>query len=145
MRRTAISRFSSTLSALLRSGVPVLEALEITRETVGNVVVARGVDSIIEGVKKGEPLARSLTQHPVFPAMLMHMMSVGEETGGLDDMLAKAASFLDGEIERTVETLTSLLEPLMIVVLGGAVGSMVICLYLPMFKVDTLINNGSNS
>ena len=145
MRKTAISRFSSTLSALLRSGVPVLEALEITRETVGNVVVARGVDSIIEGVKKGEPLARSLTQHPVFPAMLMHMMSVGEETGGLDDMLAKAASFLDGEIERTVETLTSLLEPLMIVVLGGAVGSMVICLYLPMFKVDTLINNGSNS
>ena len=145
MRKTAISRFSSTLSALLRSGVPVLEALEITRETVGNVVVARGVDSIIEGVKKGDPLARSLTQHPVFPAMLMHMMSVGEETGGLDDMLAKAAAFLDGEIERTVETLTSLLEPLMIVVLGGAVGSMVICLYLPMFKVDTLINNGSNS
>jgi type IV pilus assembly protein PilC len=144
MRKTAISRFCSTLSALLRAGVPVLEALEITRETVGNVVVAKGVDSIIDSVKKGEPLARSLTQHPVFPVMLMHMMSVGEETGGLDDMLAKVASFLDGEIERTVETLTSLLEPLMIVVLGGAVGSMVICLYLPMFKVDTLINNGHN-
>ena len=144
MRKTAISRFCSTLSALLRAGVPVLEALEITRETVGNVVVAKGVDSIIDSVKKGEPLARSLTQHPVFPVMLMHMMTVGEETGGLDEMLGKVATFLDGEIERTVETLTSLLEPLMIVVLGGAVGSMVICLYLPMFKVDTLINNGHN-
>jgi type IV pilus assembly protein PilC len=145
MRKTAVSRFSSTLSALLRAGVPVLEALEITRETVGNVVVAKGVDAIIDSVKRGEPLAKSLTQHPVFPIMLTHMMGVGEETGSLDDMLAKASTFLDGEIERTVETLTSLLEPLMIVVLGGAVGSMVICLYLPMFKVDTLINNGHNS
>jgi type IV pilus assembly protein PilC len=145
MRKTAVSRFSSTLSALLRAGVPVLEALEITRETVGNVVVGKGVDAIIDSVKRGDPLAKSLTEHPVFPVMLKHMMSVGEETGSLDDMLAKAAAFLDGEIERTVETLTSLLEPLMIVVLGGAVGSMVICLYLPMFKVDTLINNGNNS
>ncbi len=71
--------------------MPVLEALEITRETVGNVVVAKGVDSIIDSVKKGEPLARSLTQHPVFPVMLMHMMTVGEETGGLDEMLGKVA------------------------------------------------------
>jgi type IV pilus assembly protein PilC len=143
-RKTAVSRFTSTLSALLSAGVPILEALEITKETVNNVVVARGVDSIIDGVKKGEPIARGLSGHPVFPAMISHMMSVGEETGGLDGMLAKAAAFLDDEIARTVESLTSLLEPLMIVVLGGAVGSMVICLYLPMFKVDTLINNGHN-
>lgn len=144
MRKTAVSRFTSTLSALLSAGVPVLEALEITRETVSNVVVSKGVDSIIDGVKRGEPIARGLTGHPVFPTMVTHMISVGEETGGLDSMLAKAATFLDNEIERTVESLTSLLEPLMIVVLGGAVGSMVICLYLPMFKVDTLINNGHN-
>jgi type IV pilus assembly protein PilC len=144
MRKTAVSRFTSTLSALLSAGVPVLESLEITRETVQNVVVARGVDSIIEGVKRGEPIAHGLEGHPVFPSMIQHMISVGEETGGLDNMLAKAASFLDQEIERTVESLTSLLEPLMIVVLGGAVGSMVVCLYLPMFKVDTLINNGHN-
>jgi type IV pilus assembly protein PilC len=144
MRKTAVSRFTSTLSALLSAGVPVLEALEITRETVNNVVVSKGVDSIIDGVKRGEPIARGLTGHPVFPTMITHMISVGEETGGLDSMLAKAATFLDNEIERTVESLTSLLEPLMIVVLGGAVGSMVICLYLPMFKVDTLINNGHN-
>jgi type IV pilus assembly protein PilC len=102
------------------------------------------VDSIIDGVKKGEPIARGLEGHTVFPVMISHMISVGEETGGLDGMLAKAAEFLDGEIARTVDSLTSLLEPLMIVVLGGAVGSMVICLYLPMFKVDTLVNNGHN-
>jgi type IV pilus assembly protein PilC len=143
-RKTAISRFTSTLSALLSAGVPIMEALEITRETVNNTVVARGVNSIIDGVKKGEPIARGLQGHPVFPSMISQMISVGEETGGLDLMLAKAATFLDGEIERTVDSLTSLLEPLMIVVLGGAVGSMVICLYLPMFKVDTLINNGHN-
>lgn len=145
MRKTAVSRFTSTLSALLSAGVPVLESLEITRESVNNTVVARGVDSIVDGVKRGEPIAHGLTGHPVFPAMISHMISVGEETGGLDGMLAKASSFLDGEIERTVDSLTSLLEPLMIVVLGGAVGSMVICLYLPMFKVDTLINGNSGS
>ena len=144
MRKTAVSRFTSTLSALLSAGVPVLEALEITRDTVNNVVAAKGVDSIIAGVRKGEPIARGLVGHPIFPAMVSHMINVGEETGALDTMLSKAAAFLDSEIERTVESLTSLLEPLMIVVLGGAVGSMVICLYLPMFKVDTLINNGHN-
>jgi type IV pilus assembly protein PilC len=142
VRKTALSRFSSTLSALLRAGVPVLEALEITRETVGNVVVARGIDSVIAGVKSGEPLAAGLRGHPVFPTMVTHMMSVGEETGALDDMLAKVSGFLDEEIERTVDALTSLLEPLMIVVLGGAVGAMVVCLYLPMFNVDTLVNKG---
>ena len=144
MRKTAVSRFTSTLSALLSAGVPVLEALEITRDTVNNVVAAKGVDSIIAGVRKGDPIARGLVGHPIFPAMVTHMINVGEETGALDTMLSKAAAFLDSEIERTVESLTSLLEPLMIVVLGGAVGSMVICLYLPMFKVDTLINNGHN-
>lgn len=144
MRKTAIARFTSTLSALMEAGVPVLESLEITRETVNNVVVARGVDSIITAVKKGETIAKGLDDHSVFPTMVKHMIGIGEETGSIDTMLAKTAAFLEGEIERTVESLTSLLEPLMIVVLGGAVGSMVVCLYLPMFKVDTLINNGSN-
>ena len=143
MRKAAVSRFTSTFSSLLSAGVPVLEALEITRETVSNVVVAKAVESIIEGVRKGEPIARGLVGHEVFPAMVTHMINVGEETGGLDSMLAKAASFLDNEIERTVDSLTSLLEPLMIVVLGGVVGSMVIALYLPMFKVDTMVNGNS--
>jgi type IV pilus assembly protein PilC len=141
-RKTALSRFSSTFSALLRAGVPVLESLEITREVSGNVVVAKAIDAIINNVKRGDPIARGLNEHPVFPAMMTHMITVGEETGGLDDMLAKAADFLDGEIQRTVSSLTSLLEPLMIVILGGAVGAMVICLYLPMFNVDKLVNQG---
>jgi type IV pilus assembly protein PilC len=141
-RKTALSRFSSTFSALLRAGVPVLESLEITRDVAGNVVVAKGIDAIISNVRRGDPIARGLDAHPVFPAMMTHMITVGEETGGLDDMLGKAADFLDGEIQRTVNSLTSLLEPLLIVILGGAVGAMVICLYLPMFNVDKLVNQG---
>ncbi|HYA45364.1 MAG TPA: type II secretion system F family protein [Acidimicrobiales bacterium] len=144
MRRTAISRFCSTLSALLRAGVPVLESLEITRETVNNVVVARGIDTMSDGVRQGEPIAGRLGSQPVFPPMISQMMAVGEETGALDSLLSKAGTFLDEEIERTVESLTSLMEPVMIVILGSAVGSMVICLYLPMFNVARLINAGGS-
>lgn len=143
VRKTAVSRFSSTFASLLRAGVPVLEALEITKETVNNVVVERAVDAMSDGVRRGEPIAARLSSQPIFPPMISQMMSVGEETGALDTMLTKAATFLEEEIERMVDSLTSLLEPMLIVVLGGCVGSMVICLYLPMFKVDTLIN-GSN-
>ena len=103
VRKTALSRFSSTLSALLSAGVPVLESLEITREASGSVVVAKGIDSIVDNVKRGEPIAKGLSAHPVFPAMLSHMIGVGEETGNLDDMLAKAADFLDGEIRANRE------------------------------------------
>jgi type IV pilus assembly protein PilC len=143
MRKTAIARFCSTFSSLLRAGVPVLESLDITKETVSNIVVARAVESMAEGVQRGETMTARLPQHPIFPAMVSQMMSVGEETGALDAMLGRAAGFLEEEIERTVSALTSLLEPLMIVILGGCVGTMVICLYLPMFKVDTLINGSS--
>jgi len=144
IRKTAISRFCSTFSSLLQAGVPVLESLEITRETVNNVVVARAVDSMSDGVRRGEPIAARLSGQPVFPNMVTQMMAVGEETGALDSMLGRAGAFLDEEIERMVDSLTSLLEPMLIVVLGGCVGTMVVCLYLPMFKVDTLVNNGSN-
>jgi len=143
MRKTAIARFCATFSSLLRAGVPVLESLDITKETVSNVVVARAVESMAEGVQRGETMTARLSQHPIFPAMVSQMMSVGEETGALDAMLGRAAGFLEEEIERTVAALTSLLEPLMIVILGGCVGTMVVCLYLPMFKVDTLINGSS--
>jgi len=143
MRKTAIARFCATFSSLLRAGVPVLESLDITKETVSNVVVARAVESMAEGVQRGETMTARLSSHPIFPAMVSQMMSVGEETGALDQMLGRAAGFLEEEIERTVAALTSLLEPLMIVILGGCVGTMVVCLYLPMFKVDTLINGSS--
>lgn len=137
--KTAMSRFSSTFSTLLRSGVPLLEALEITKETVNNTVVARGLEAVAEGAKQGEPLTHRLGEHPVFPTMVVQMMAVGEETGALDDLLSRIAIFFEEEVAATVDALTSLLEPLMIVVLGGAVGTMVISLYMPMFNIIKLI------
>jgi type IV pilus assembly protein PilC len=143
IRKTAMARFSSTLSTLLSSGVPVLESLEITSETVGNVVVAEGVHAVAEGAKRGEPLTRPLMDHPVFPPMVTQMMAVGEETGALDSLLMKVSDFYEQEVERTVDALTSLLEPLLIVILGGAVGAMVISLYLPMFDIIKLVGNNN--
>lgn len=143
IRKTAMARFSSTLSTLLSSGVPVLESLEITSETVNNVVVADGVHAIAEGAKRGEPLTRPLQNHPVFPPMVTQMMAVGEETGALDSLLLKVSEFFEQEVQRTVDALTSLLEPLLICILGGAVGSMVISLYLPMFDIIKLVGNNN--
>lgn len=141
VRKTAMARFSATLSTLLSSGVPVLESLEITADTVGSTVVANGVKAIAEGAKRGDPLTRGLQEHPVFPPMVSQMMAVGEETGALDSLLKKVARFYEDEVQRTVDALTSLLEPLLIVVLGGAVGSMVIALYMPMFDIIKLVGN----
>ena len=111
VRKTAVARFCGTFSSLLRAGVPVLESLEITKDTVNNVVVARAVDVMSEGVRGGEPIASRLGAQPIFPPMVSQMMSVGEETGALDAMLGRAGTFLEEEIERLVESLTSLLEP----------------------------------
>src|SRR5207248_8594497 len=124
---------------LLRSGVPILESVEITSETVGNVVVQRAVKDVQKGVKTGESIARPLEAHKVFPPMVVQMMSVGEETGALDELLDKIGEFYDQEVGATVDALTSLLEPLLIVVLGGAVGGMVVSLYMPMFKIIELV------
>jgi type IV pilus assembly protein PilC len=139
VHKTALARFSRTFGVLLRSGVPILEALEITKETAGNTVVARGLADVQAGVKMGEPIAKPLEAHPVFPPMVTQMIAVGEESGALDVLLEKIATFYDQEVEATVNALTSLLEPLMIVVLGGCVGTMVIALYLPMFNIIKLI------
>ncbi|MGH9077168.1 MAG: type II secretion system F family protein [Acidimicrobiales bacterium] len=142
-RKTALGRFASSLSTLMTSGVPILEALDITADTVGNTVVANGVRAIAEGAKRGEPFTKPMQQHPVFPPMVTQMMAVGEETGALDDLLAKVARFFEQEVEATVGALTSLLEPLLIVVLGGAVGTMVVSLYLPMFDIIKLVGNNN--
>jgi type IV pilus assembly protein PilC len=143
IQKTSMTRFASTLATLLKSGVPVLESLEITSDTVGNTIVANGVHAMSDGAKRGEPLVRPLADHPVFPAMVTQMMSVGEETGALDSLLMKVAEFFEEEVNRTVETLTSLLEPILICVLGSAVGAMVICLYLPMFNIIKLVGNNN--
>ena len=139
VHKTAITRFSRTFAVLLRSGVPILEALEITSETVNNDVMSRAVKDVQEAVKRGEPIATPMTRHEIFPPMVTQMLAVGEETGQVDTMLEKVADFYDQEIEATVDALTSLLEPLLIVVMGGAVGGMVVALYMPMFQIINLV------
>jgi type IV pilus assembly protein PilC len=137
--KSALSRFSRTLSTLIRSGVPILQALEIVSETVNNGVISRAVKDVQDAVREGESLATPLSRHPVFPSMVVQMMAVGEETGALDTMLGKVADFYDQEVEAAVASLTSMIEPLLIGVMGAAVGGMVIALYLPLFNIINLV------
>jgi type IV pilus assembly protein PilC len=137
--KTAIARFSSTLGMLLRSGVPILQALDIVSDTVNNKVISRAVVDVQGAVREGESIAKPLSKHAVFPPMVVQMLAVGEETGQVDTMLNKVAEFYNQEVEATVDALTSLLEPLLIAVVGGCVGAAVISLYMPMFNVIKLI------
>ena len=139
VHKTALSRFTRTLSVLLKSGVPILQSLEIVKDTVGNAVVSTAIVDVQSSVKEGESIAKPLERHAVFPPMVVQMIAVGEETGALDTMLSKVADFYDQEIEATVEALTSLIEPILIAVMGGVVGSMVVALYMPMFNIINLI------
>jgi type IV pilus assembly protein PilC len=138
-QKTALARFARTLGVLNRSGVPILQALDIVQETVRNEVVAKAVRDVQSGVKEGESIAAPLANHKVFPPMVVQMMAVGEETGALDTMLEKIADFYEEEVSTAVESLTSLIEPLLIAVVGGAVGVIVISLYLPLFRIVELI------
>ena len=141
--KTALARFSRSLAALVRAGVPILDALEIVSQTSGNVVISDAVADTQAAVKAGESLARPLESHPVFPPMVTQMISVGEETGALDELLEKIADFYEAEVEATVEALTSLIEPLLIVVMGVTVGGMVVALYMPMFGIIGKLGAGS--
>lgn len=138
--KTALSRFSRTLAVLSRTGVPILQAIDIVADTSGNRLVAKALDEVKESVRSGESLAQPLSRHPVFPAMVVQMMTVGEETGELDGMLAKVADFYEREVEDTVSALTSLIEPLLIVVMGVSVGAILIALYLPIFNIAGLVS-----
>jgi type IV pilus assembly protein PilC len=134
MHKVSLARFSATFSSLVSSGVPILEALDIVTETCGNVVVGEVLQKAKVGVREGRSLADSLRDNEeVIPSLVVQMIEVGEQTGALDAMLAKVAQFYDGEVETTVNNLTSLLEPMLTVVMGAGVGTMVICMYLPMF------------
>jgi type IV pilus assembly protein PilC len=137
--KTALSRFSRTLSTLIRSGVPILQALEIVGETVNNAVISRAVHDVQGSVREGESLATPLSKHATFPPMVVRMMAVGEETGALEVMLAKVADFYDQEVEAAVASLTSLIEPILTAVMGAAVGGMVIALYMPLFNIINLV------
>jgi type IV pilus assembly protein PilC len=139
IRKVAVARFTRTLGTLISSGVPILEGLRITARTAGNRVVERAVLQARAAVTAGRTLAEPLRAAPVFPPMVVHMISVGENTGALDQMLSKIADFYDDEVDSAVSALTSLLEPLMIVFLGVVVGGLVVAMYLPIFRLVTLI------
>jgi type IV pilus assembly protein PilC len=139
-KKIALARFSRNLSAMLKAGVPILQALDIVGEASGNIVIEKASKDVRESVRTGNSLAGPLNQHSVFPPMVVQMIAVGEDTGALDQMLEKIAEFYDQEVESTTEALTSLIEPIMIAVLGGIVGFMVIGLYMPIFGIFDLIN-----
>jgi type IV pilus assembly protein PilC len=139
IRKMALSRFTRTFGTLVAAGVPILAALDIVGTTSGNEVIARAVHKVRSAIKEGETIAKPLGENPVFPAMVVQMISVGEETGALDAMLSKVAEFYDEEVTAGVEGLTSLIEPLMMATLGVIVGGIVIALYMPMFEVVSLV------
>ncbi len=135
IRKTAISRFSRTLGTLVTSGVPILQALNITRDTAGNVIIAKAISKVHDSVKEGESIVQPLEASGVFPPMVISMIDVGEETGQLPDMLLKVAEVYDDEVDNAVAGLTSLLEPIMIVLLALIVGTIVIALFLPLIQI----------
>ena len=138
--KICLARFTRTLASLIRSGVPILEVLNIVGNTCGNVVMEKAIRVAASDIEKGEGISSSLSKHPVFPTMIIRMMTAGEQTGKIDSMLERVADFLDEEIETTLSGLTSLIEPLLIVFLGVVVGGIVIAMFLPIFKMSEIIN-----
>lgn len=138
-RKLALARFARNFSTLLSAGVPILQALDIVSDTTGSVVIGRALAEVKESVRQGESVAGPLSHHDVFPPMVVQMIASGEESGAIDAMLAKIAEFYDAEVESMTEGLTALIEPLMIAFLGGLVGSMIVALYMPMFKIYDMI------
>ncbi len=139
LQKVVIARFARTLATLVKSGVPILGALEIVAKTSGNKVVERAVMAARSSIKEGENIAGPLSQSKVFPAMVTRMIAVGEKTGELEKMLTKIADFYESEVDAAVTGLTSLIEPLVIAVLGVIIGGIVIALFLPVFKISTLV------
>ena len=135
VQQVAVARWSRTLASLTAAGVPLLLALDITGKTGGNVVVEEAMEGVITSVKRGGTIAAPLAEAPIFPTMVTHMVGVGEETGALDAMLDKIAEFYEEQVEASVKALTSIMEPVMIIVIGGIVGFIVISMYLPLFTV----------
>ncbi len=133
--KTAVARFARTFGSLSKAGVPILASLEITAETAGNLVISNAIDSARNAVREGGQIAPAMERTQVFPVMALQMVSIGEETGEIDKMLMKVADFYENEVEESVKALTSLMEPLMIVVLGGMVGSIIVGMYLPIFSI----------
>jgi len=143
IKKTALARFSRTLSTLLSSGVNILDALEITAKTSGNKVVENAIMKARSSIKEGETIAAPLSQEKrVFPPMVVQMITIGEATGGIDEMLNKVADFYEGEVDSAVENLMAALEPIIVVFLGAVIGVIVIAMYLPIFKLASTFMAG---
>jgi type IV pilus assembly protein PilC len=138
--KICLARFTRTLASLIRSGVPILEVLQIVSQTVGNVVMEKAIKVAAGDIERGEGISVALSKHPVFPSMVIRMITAGEQTGKIDNMLERISDFLDEEIETTLSGLTALIEPILIVFLGVVVGGMVICMFLPIFKMSEIVN-----
>ena len=140
--KICLARFTRTLSSLVRSGVPILEVLQIVSQTVGNVIMEKAIKASAADIERGEGISAALAKHPIFPSMVVRMLSAGEQTGNIDNMLERVADFLDEEIDNTLSGLMSLLEPLLIVFLGVVIGGMVVCMFLPIFNLANIVNGG---
>ena len=138
--KICLARFTRTLASLVRSGVPILEVLQIVSQTVGNVVMEKAIKVASADIERGESISQALSKHPVFPNMIIRMITAGEQTGKIDNMLERVSDFLDEEIDTTLSGITSLIEPMLIVFLGVVVGGMVICMFLPIFKMAEIVN-----
>jgi type IV pilus assembly protein PilC len=139
IRKVAIAKFTRTLGTMLSSGVPILEALEIVARTAGNKTVEKAILKTKMSIGEGKTIAEPLGASGVFPPMVVQMISVGESTGALDSMLSKIADFFDDEVDAAVAALTSLLEPLLMVFLGSAIGALVVAMYLPIFQMASIL------
>ncbi|MCK4425346.1 MAG: type II secretion system F family protein, partial [Deltaproteobacteria bacterium] len=142
LKKVAVSKLTRTLGTLINSGVPILEALNVAAGTAGNKVVEEAIYNVRSSISEGRSIAQPLSESGIFPAMVVQMISVGETTGSLDQMLNKIADFYDEEVETAVDALTSMIEPFMIVFLGGTVGSIIIAMYLPIFSMAGVVSGG---
>jgi type IV pilus assembly protein PilC len=140
LRKVAVARFTRTLGTMIASGVPILDGLDIVAKTAGNVIIEEALNKVRTGISEGRTIAEPLGESGVFPGMVVQMIAVGEETGAMETMLSKVADFYDDEVDAAVDALTAMLEPIMMVGLGGTVGSMLIAMYLPIFKIAETIN-----
>jgi type IV pilus assembly protein PilC len=142
--KICLARFTRTLSSLVRSGVPILEVLQIVSQTVGNVVMEKAIKTAATDIERGEGISAALGKNPIFPSMVIRMMSAGEQTGNIDSMLERVSNFLDEEIDTTLTGLMSLIEPMLIVFLGIVIGGMVICMFLPIFNLANIVNGNGH-
>jgi len=140
VRKVAVSKFTRTLSTMLQSGVPILDALGVVARTAGNKVIERAIVRVSAAIAEGRPIAEPLEESQVFPPMVVQMINVGESVGALDTMLEKVADFYDAEVDQAVDNLTAMIEPFMMVFLGGVIGGLVVAMYLPIFQIASVIS-----